>query len=175
MKVTVYLAGQMGPRPKDWPHPQNPTTLWRNEFKETLTYEFRDQLPWQRTITVLDPTEGEAWDEDVTVKEAIKSAHNNWKGSLILSKDREMVKQSNVIVANLNHYLPEKIILGTIYELAWAYDDPSKTVIVIADPELAGAPALHPFVRGTAHYIVPDVYKAAEMVAWLGGNQAGQR
>jgi hypothetical protein len=170
MQVTVYLAGQMGPKPDFAKHLPNPTVHWRNRFKMCM-----DQNAPSKNYTILDPTEGEAWDDDASAKDAIKSAHDNWKGSLILSKDREMVKQSNVIVANLNHYLPEKIILGTIYELAWAYDDPSKTVIIIANPELAGAPALHPFIRGTAHHFVENEMEAASMVAWLAGSEADKQ
>jgi hypothetical protein len=182
MYVTVYLAGQMGPKPENAKHLENPTIRWRRIFKEEVAkyqYPHRPSRPdsrnmcpgeWYDHMTILDPTEGEAFDDTATIQEAINSAHYNWKGNLILPKDREFVRQANVVVANLNHYLKEKLILGTIYELAWAYDDPSTTVIVISSYE--GNPfSRHPFVRDTANHIVRNEVEAAKVVAWLAGSE----
>jgi len=68
---------------------------------------------------------------------------------------------SDIGVVNLNQYDVSKPLIGTIYELAWYYLCPHKTVFGIfdghpANDKLAG----HPFVQSTVHVWLPNEKEA---------------
>ena len=65
-------------------------------------------------------------------------------------KDRAYVARSSGCIVNLNQYDPEKILLGSFFELAWYFDSPAKTVIGYAD-DLNSYMCQHPFVKKTVH------------------------
>jgi hypothetical protein len=65
-------------------------------------------------------------------------------------KDRSFVARSSGCVVNLNQYDPDKVLLGSYFELAWYFDSPSKTVIGFAD-DLNSYLCQHPFVQKTVH------------------------
>ena len=64
----------------------------------------------------------------------------------------------------MNHYDPKKPVIGTMFELAWYYQNPVKTVIGIFD----GNPAEdvicnHPFVRQSVDIWVKDEWQACKL------------
>jgi nucleoside 2-deoxyribosyltransferase len=72
--------------------------------------------------------------------------------ALLIPKDRRYVKISDIIIVNMNIYSPERPFIGTIYELAWAYDSPEKMVVGIFDGDpRKDFQCNHPFVRETIH------------------------
>jgi len=71
------------------------------------------------------------------------------KGSGVLPfKDRNYVQRSTICVCNLNIYDPEKILIGSIFEIAWAALDYSKTLLGIHSGEHNDMYRKHPFIRG---------------------------
>jgi len=153
MFYKVYLAGQMAPDPR--------THIWRDAFSDAMKHI--------HNVGILDPSTNEAFPKGVEGKEAIAAAHASSYGKIIMPKDRAMVKEANIIVANLNHYDHDKLIAGTLFELAWAYDDSDTTVIVVGTPLMAGPLLNHPFVTSTADIIVDTVEDAIHLVQWISG------
>lgn len=83
---------------------------------------------------------------------------------LLVPKDYSYVKRSSMGICNMNHYDKKKPIIGTMFELAWYYVNPEKTVIGIFD----GNPGEdvncnHPFVRSAIDVWVKDEWEAAEL------------
>lgn len=154
MKYKIYLAGQMAP--------DEETLKWRQKFTKSVSS--------CENIVILDPSLNEAFKPTITGNEALMSVYKSDVGKLITSKDRAMVKESNIVVANLNHYDKDKIVLGTLFEIAWAYDDPSTTVIIIGD-ERAGSVLYHPFIIASSNIIVKTVEEAVDLVLWMSGTK----
>jgi hypothetical protein len=83
---------------------------------------------------------------------------------VIVPKDRTYVENSTMAFANFNIYDNDKPFVGTMFELAWYYDSPSKCVIGIVE----GDPkkhilANHPFVRATVDVWVNTVEEACAL------------
>ncbi len=112
---TIYLAGSITIDPK--------TYLWRQHV--------RKYYQENRFVKVIDPCTSEF---NLQYKES-KGKNSQYKDSktvvLLPRKDRHYVRISNVIFADLNVYTKSKPLTGTLFELAWAFDDPSKMVIGI--------------------------------------------
>jgi hypothetical protein len=142
--------------------PDRRTVEWRKLFTKGVSD--------CSNVVILDPSLNEAFKQTLTGEEALMSVYKSDVGKLIVSKDRAMVKEANVLIADLNKYDDEKIVLGTLFELAWAYDDPATTVIVIGD-ELAGTMLFHPFVISTADIIVKTTEEAIALVRWMAGSE----
>ena len=97
------------------------------------------------------------------------SSDNNQKSfnglDLLPGKDLNYVQQSNIIIANLNHYTPERPIIGTYFELGWTYLLPGKMVVGIYDGNAEEAfSCVHPFVKKTVAVWVKNDLEACELI-----------
>jgi len=83
---------------------------------------------------------------------------------LLVPKDYSYVKRSTMGICNMNHYDKRKPVIGTMFELAWYYGNPEKTVIGIfnGDPK-EDVNCNHPFVRSAVDAWVKDEWAAAEL------------
>lgn len=154
---TIYLAGQITANPE--------TYEWRKRVREFFTYA----SDYNRYITVIDPCQSE-WNKELLTR--LQRKEENFKGlvldqsarALVAHKDRQHVKQSTIAFVNMNIYSPERPFIGTIYELAWYFDDPAKMVIGIhKDPE-NDYQCQHLFVQETIHTWVKDEIEACKLL-----------
>lgn len=151
-KTTMYLVGQITADMK--------TYEWReNVEKELAGYGLR----------IINPCNS---DFDKTSLEKAKGDNAflhkiQWKSetNLLVPKDRSHVRESHIIVANLNLIDPLKHPIGSFFELAWAYGQDYTVVIGIYDGNPNKDPICsHPFVRAAVHTFVKDEFKACDLI-----------
>jgi len=154
---TIYLAGTISSNPE--------TYEWRKRVREFFTYS----PEYNQYITIIDPCQS-VWNKELLSR--AQESDKIFKGlvfdqdgrSLLPHKDRQHVKQSTVVFVNMNPGSSEKPSIGTIFELAWCFDDPSKMVIGIhKDPE-NDYRCQHPFVKAAVHTWVKDEIEACKLL-----------
>ncbi len=171
--VKVYLVGQIS---IDKPE----TYRWRKEFRDYFykSEVFSSQLGEYTKISddywidIVDPC-------DTLFNKKVLAANNGddpnrlkaykTKGIKILpSKDRGIVRWSDIGVANMNVFDPEKPLIGSFFELAWYYDSPEKTVIGIYDGDpMETINGGHPFIQDTVNVWVKDHIEAAKLIEFF--------
>ena len=160
-KYTAYLVGQISMN--------NETYEWRKRVRDYFNeLKFRGQLE-SNDIYIIDPTASEfnkgyaqtGCDENHCDKEQKPYAGID----LLPAKDYRYVIDANIIIANLNHYTPERPIIGSYFELAWAYANPGKMIIGIydGDPE-QDFHCRHPFVWKTIQTWVKTENEACDLI-----------
>jgi len=148
-EYTIYLVGQISDNIE--------TYNWRkNVIQELKDYE---------NVRIINPCNSEF---NRTI-EGDKDLFAKWQrvatANLLVPKDRNHVKESDCILANLNLYSPDKPLIGSLYELAWAYDQSHTMVIGIANEELGNSYILnHPFIRQSIDILARDEYQACELI-----------
>lgn len=147
----LYLVGQISVNAIE-------TYLWRERFIECFDEE--------ADIVVINPCNSE-FNRSITDNNYEKHTDVYYETGvdLLPSKDKNYVDMADIIVANLTLYDPERVMIGSFYELAWAKEDATKSVIGIFDgnPE-KDMICNHPFVRNTIHAWVKTEIDAAELV-----------
>jgi nucleoside 2-deoxyribosyltransferase len=155
-KRTVYLAGQISVKAPE-------TYNWRERARNALLEDGESRFE------VIDPT------------------YNNFNGGalarghetnfelykeksigLIVPKDRNSVKHSDICIVNMNFYDETKPFIGTIFELAWYYDSPDKQVIGISEEEPGTTINTgHPFIQSAINVWTKDDQEAVELVKFF--------
>lgn len=154
---TMYLAGTISSNPE--------TYEWRKRVREFFAYS----PDYNQHITIIDPCQSR-WNKELLTHAQGKD--ETFKGlvfdqnarTLLPHKDRQHVKQSTVAFVNMNPGSPEKPSIGTIFELAWYFDDPSKMVIGIHEDPENDFRCQHPFVQETVHAWVKDEIEACKLL-----------
>jgi hypothetical protein len=177
MKHRIYLVGQIsGYNPKSYEWRENVRKYFHNLEVEGL-FEIYDPCDnkfnqsWKTLNGKATAEErklrGEVLSESLEGKEEGEILWiTRTKGiGLLVPKDREFVRRADIILADMNHYDPNKPILGSFFELAWAYDAPAKSVIGIFD----GNPkdnyiCNHPFVKAAVDVWVKDEKSACILI-----------
>lgn len=150
---TIYLIGQISPHRE--------TYDWRTRVQKY----FEDKSK----VNIISPTASpfNAGYFDNIVNGDFISTRDVYrtKGIKILpAKDMHYVYSSNFAIANLNHYTPEKPILGTYFELAWYLANPDKVVIGIYDGDpMKTIHTAHPFVQAAVTAWVKDDEEACKL------------
>jgi hypothetical protein len=151
---TLYLAGQISSNPS--------TYQWRARV--------RDYYRTNPFIRVIDPCSSEF------NLQVLSNGDPNGKGysekslvekgiNLLPFKDRGYVKESNVLFFDLNIYSPQKPSIGTFFELAWAFDDPSKIIIGILRGDLKESWLFnHPFIKNSIQEWVENEMEACVLL-----------
>jgi hypothetical protein len=146
----VYLAGQIN---------ENPDTYeWRERFTKLVAKE--------PGIVVVNPCanrwnksmRGEGKDGFEFVKRAARQSQR-----ILRAKDYQMVKMSNVMVVHLGFSTPEKPMVGTIQELAWANDIFYTPVIAILSGK-NDTYSTHPWIDECCSAKVNTVEEAVDML-----------
>ena len=156
MKERIYLIGQISPDKKI-------TYRWIKEvrefFKNDTNFEMIDPCDneWNKSITNFNGEKG--------IDPQRKKVYMKVGSSLIVPKDHSYVLRSTGCIANMNQYDRLKPTVGTLFELAWYYQNPEKCVIGVfegdwADDEYCN----HPFVRETVDVWCKDHMEAAQLL-----------
>jgi nucleoside 2-deoxyribosyltransferase len=78
-------------------------------------------------------------------------------------KDRQQVRISSLVVVNLAIHDPNRPIVGTIYELAWA-DELRLPVIAIIDEQNHNLYATHPFIVDSISQQAKSIQDAIDII-----------
>jgi len=152
---TIYLVGQMTSNPE--------TFSWR---QRVANYFFDNS-----NIHVIDPG------SSLFDRHLLRASKENNQlfnsqaiatdARLLVAKDRYYVKTANCLFINLNVYTPERPILGSYFELAWAYDCPEKMKIGIYTGDRTKAfHCMHPFVDQAIQTWVQDEIEACKLLEY---------
>ena len=138
---TIYLVGQISPKFQE-------TYQWRNDIISKLKDE-----PFE----IINPCSN-PFNREILKKKtyAVDKHHREFGIDVIVPKDLTFVLRSNIAIANMNQYDPEKELLGSYFEMAWLYLHPEKTVIAFAD-DLNKYNCQHPFVQQSVHTWCNDI------------------
>lgn len=144
---TVYLAGLIATE-----HPE--TLEWRRRAAGLLN-KFSVLSPLRGKEHLYDPTLAHTSDGGLT-------SNLNTNRDIII-RDYNDVRQSDVILVNLELYGSKRALLGTIYELAWAWQMNKPTVAIAnTDNYLVRK---HPFVEQTVCHYHETVDAACQFTA----------
>lgn len=142
---TIYLAG-----------------LISTEFPESL--EWRERITpvlWRIGFSVRDPMAGKKNLKQDSKDGGLTSVLLTSKD--IILRDRRDVRESDVILANLETYGCPRPSLGTIAELAWAWDQ--RTLVVGIAREDNYVIRKHPFTSEFVSHFVKDEEEAVEFLS----------
>lgn len=120
---TVYLCGNISPDPE--------TYAWRDKASELLEkYGFKALNPAANKFNrfLLKKFGGKVEEIDDWLNAAIEKS----KGILIV-KDYNLVYKADIILANLKLVTPEKPPLGTVFELAWAWQLRKPIIAIVGE------------------------------------------
>lgn len=122
---------------------------WRKKIRETY-----DNWPTGRyPINWMDPLNGENFNE--ISPDGLKGV---FPPNAIVHKDYNCVRKADLLIVNTDTFGQDRPLLGTVYELAWAYDW-RKPVIMITDNVVWKN---HPFVTNTVSWYVKSVEELLE-------------
>lgn len=154
---TIYLIGQVSEHPE--------TYAWRKEVQNYFASH--------KKVNIISPTSSpfnsnvfkEAQNKNITENGLPKNTYRTKGIKILPAKDMYYVHASNFAIANLNHYTPEKPILGTYFELAWYLANPDKAVVGIYNGDfMDNNQTQHPFVQAAVTAWVKNVTEACELV-----------
>ena len=157
MKESIYLVGQISVDVDE-------TYNWRKRVRN-----YFENVQMDSGIEIIDPCNNTF---NQTVKRAAKGqdpvrmkVYNSEGVNLLVPKDKSYVKRSTIGMANLNIYDPNKLIIGSFFELAWYIDYPEKSVVGIfeGDPEQDKI-CMHPFVRQAIDVWTKNEREACEII-----------
>jgi hypothetical protein len=147
------------------------TYQWREEVRKWVLYTEDFYKQYEGKIEIIDPCEN-------MFNQSLIKAHSSDEKSFhdlaLLSMplgilpplDLGYVKRSTMGLVNLNHYSPDRQIIGSYFELAWYYGMfPDKPVIGIFD----GLPeehyhCSHPFIKASVHHWTKNVTEAMNTI-----------
>ena len=162
MKHSMYLVGQISAK-------LEVTYEWRRNVKEY--FRGHDQYD------IMDPC-ANAFNQAVLAKgmdrKEILDGSMKWEETegikfqgvnMLVPKDRTFVSKADIIMANMIQYDPDRPLLGSFFELAWAYDCPTTTVVGIynGDPRDDYVCA-HPFVWQAVDAWAKDEEEACRLI-----------
>ena len=111
MKHTLYLLG-----------------LINTDIPETIAWRVRAAECLEDTFNVLDPLRGKHALCCTTVDSGITSSAAS--GKSILTRDYQDVMRSDVILANLQNYGSQRPMVGSMMEMAWAWENRTPVVAI---------------------------------------------
>jgi len=132
---SIYLAGYISGKKL------NECLKWRKDLR--LHYK---ALDWP--IIWLDPLNGETFKDIDT--EGLKCSI---PGKSLVHRDYASVCQANLLVVNLDTFGEIRPLTGTIYELAWAWEQHKPVIIITTERNYKE----HPFIKDTASIIVSNL------------------
>ena len=151
---TIYLVGYISGKKikecSEWrkrirEHYDN----WKSDEKPMLSLLTKSKESKRYPICWLDPLNGKDF-EDID-SEGLKA--DGVTPEAIMHRDYQCVKSCDMLVANLDTFGCVRPLTGTMFELAWAYDDHKPVIVITEDPNYIN----HPFIKETASIIVPTV------------------
>lgn len=148
---TVYLAGLISTE-----HPES--LAWRDVARRKL-WDYAGDLG--KDVVVLSPLRGKADLEGATSDGGI--THPATTAKDVMYRDRADILRADIILVNLNDWGSERPMVGTMFELAWAWDHKKPVVAVVDDNNYLMKS--HPFVVEAVTHYFEDLDSACKFVA----------
>ena len=154
LKKCIYLIGHINPNIKE-------TYTWRDEVVKV--FQGRSDVEF---INPCDSGFDTCLLHDGKEDPERLAAYRKKGVRLLVPKSRQSVKQSSLAIANLNMYGSQAPMIGTLYELSWYLEHPSKAVIGLFNEGNISTDAYcaHPFVAESVHVWTRSVSEACKMV-----------
>jgi hypothetical protein len=160
MKEIIYLIGQISVE-------KEITYQWRQEVRKF----FDPSKLSNANFEIIDPCDNE-WNKEVSNFDGEKGedpqrlkVYKSMGIGLIVPKDYSYVLRSTGCIANMNQYDPLKPTIGTLFELAWYYQNPEKCVIGVFDGDPTNdVYCNHPFVKETVDVWCKDHMEASKLL-----------
>ncbi len=149
MKKKIYLAGNISSDPA--------TYKWREKATELLESNYTILNPAANKFNraILKESKG---DVKAFVKKAIEQSQD-----ILISKDHQLVESADIILVNLTLITPDKPLIGTLFELAWAWFI-KKPVVAIVNTNIY---CTHPFPKATFSATVESLEEACELIKYF--------
>lgn len=148
-KHFIYLAGNISDDPR--------TYGWREEFKELVAGSF---------FVCMDPCDNQFNQDHRGNIVHIRTNPIKHLG-LLMPKDYHMVKISSLMIVNLELWTPDKPMVGSIFELDWAWQFRLPVIGIIGD---GTSPYYnHIWIKSVLAFgtTVEDVKEAAEVTRYF--------
>ena len=149
MKKKVYLAGNISSDPA--------TYKWREEATVILEPKFIILNPAANKFNRLLIKEHKA-DVEEFKKDAIKKSQG-----ILIVKDYQLVAKSDIILVNQQIITPDKPMIGTLFELAWAWQLKIPVIAIAADNWYCN----HPFPRATFAARAETLKDACDLILYF--------
>ncbi len=146
MKKVIYLAGNISSDPE--------TYKWREKATEMLSSDYLIFNPAANKFNkkLLKDAEGD-------VEEFVKKAIERSQGILI-TKDFNLVQHADLLLANMSIVTPDKPMVGTLFELAWAWYLRKPVVAIISD----NLYCKHPFTKNSFSATTSSLEEACMLI-----------
>lgn len=144
-KKTIYLAG-----------------LISTVAKESLTWRLEAEGLLQDVFNVVSPLRGKTDLENHTNDNGMNSVYTT-HGDITL-RDFNDIKESDILLANLELWNSDRPLLGTIAEMAWCWEW-KKPVIAICSPTNTYM-RTHPFVVSFVTHFLPNLEEAIDFLKY---------
>ena len=115
--LVCYLAGYIS----------NTKALECAEWRQRIKTFFYIKPKWHGAISFIDPMNGEA-----VASLGHEGLTSSFPPHAIVHRDYNSIKECNLVIANMNTFGEERPPIGTIAELAWAFQM-RKPIIMITD------------------------------------------
>jgi len=148
-KHFIYLAGNISDDPR--------TYGWREEYTQLV------QGPY---FEIMDPCDNQ-FNQDHRGNIIHLRANPTEHLGLLMPKDYHMVKIASIMVVNLELWTPEKPMIGTIFELDWAWHAHLPVIGIVGD---GTSPFCnHIWIKSVLAFgtMVKDVKEAAEITRYF--------
>jgi len=143
--LVIYLAGYIQGSVI------NQCISWRKRIREY--YQNWKGTGIDYPLIILDPLNGENFNE--ISPDGLKGC---FPPNAIVHKDYVCIEKSDLIICNTDTFGQNRPLIGTIYELAWAYEK-RKPVIMITNDMVFEQ---HPFITNTVSWYVKSVEELLE-------------
>jgi len=145
--TTVYLSGNISPDPA--------TYEWRKKATDLLSRQSADRRPLfqapANSIRIIDPTDcffNFEMRNKLTMQELVAFvAEHQSDVNLLCEKDYNFIVESDITFANLQLVHPDKPLIGTIAELAWAWEHKKIVIAIQGDNWYCKEPFIRRFVN----------------------------
>jgi nucleoside 2-deoxyribosyltransferase len=146
MMKKIYLAGNISNNPE--------TYEWRKKVAEVLGAKYVISNPAANKFNrkLLRETK---MDVEQFKDEAIKRSQG-----ILIAKDFSLVKDADLIIANMKILTPEKPLIGTLFELAWCWEFHKPVIAIVGDNWFCR----HPFTVKTFSATCDTVEEACDIV-----------
>jgi len=149
MKKYIYLAGNISNDPE--------TYKWREDATKLLESEYNILNPaankFNKNLIKYNKKDLEEFKKD-----AINKSKN-----ILIVKDFQLVNKADIILVNLQLLTPDKPLIGTIYELAWAWCLKKPVIAIIADNWWCK----HPFPASTFSATAETLEEACTIIKYF--------
>jgi len=133
---------------------------WRKKIREHY-HNYKGQ---RYPIDFLDPCNGEA-DQDTNIQN--EGLMSNVPSKAIMYRDYvSVVKLADIVVANVDTFGRTRMPLGTVMEIAWAWEHHKPVIVIDSADDKESSWALHPMFSTATAFRVKSVDELIEK-KWL--------